>query len=171
MGLGNVCMHLGQNAEAVEVYEGLIKRGMSALPVLLGLSSLPLALVNVDLLAELDKLSTNQTDSPELAEAATFVRYSAFDKAGRHAEAWQLLASVNRAIFLARQKDFRDLSERQRNTLTWLQENPIKAVGDNRDSGQPISLFILGPSRTGKTTMEQLVATLDGSSAVTRIRA
>jgi tetratricopeptide (TPR) repeat protein len=162
MGLGNVCMHLGQNAEAVEVYEGLIKRGMSAVPVLLALSDLPLALVNVDLLAELDKLSPSQTDSPELAEAATLVRSWAFDKAGRHAEAWQLLASVNRAIFLARQKDFRDLSERQRNTLAWLQENPIKAVGDNRDSGQPISLFILGPSRAGKTTMEQLVATLDG---------
>jgi tetratricopeptide (TPR) repeat protein len=163
MGLGNVCMHLGQNAEAVEVFEGLIKRGMSAVPVLLALSELPLALVNVDLLAELDKLSANQTEgSPEVAEAATFVRARAFGKAGRHAEAWQLLASVNRAMFLARQKDFGYLSERQRNTLTWLQENPIKAVGDNRDSRQPISLFILGPSRSGKTTMEHLVATLDG---------
>src|SRR5262249_11832203 len=27
---------------------------------------------------------------------------------------------------------------------------------------QPISLFVLGPSRSGKSTMEQLVATLDG---------
>jgi len=163
MGLGNVCMHLGQYAEAVELYEGLIKRGMSAVPVLLALSDLPLALVNVDLLAELDKLSADQIKgNSALTEGATFVRSGAFDKAGRHAEAWQLLASVNRAIFLAKQEDFRDLFERQRNTLKWLQENPIKAVGDNRDSGQPISLFILGPSRAGKTTMEQLVATLDG---------
>src|SRR5262249_33664911 len=141
----------------------LIKRGMSAVPVLLALASLPPALVDVDLLVELDKLSANQTEgSPELAEAAAIVRSLAFSQAGRHAEAWQLLASVNRAMFLARQEEFRKLSERQRNTVTWLQENPIKALGDNRDSRQPISLFILGPSRTGKTTMEQLVATLDG---------
>ena len=30
------------------------------------------------------------------------------------------------------------------------------------DDKQPISLFVLGPSRSGKTTMEQLIATLDG---------
>jgi tetratricopeptide (TPR) repeat protein len=162
LGLGKVCMHLGQIAEAVEVYEDLIKRGMSTVEGLLALSNLPLALVNVDLLAELDKLSNKTGDSPEFAKAATFVRHFAFHKAGRHAEAWQLLASANRAIFLARQKDLRYLHERQSNTLTWLRENPIKAVGDNRDSKQPISLFILGPSRSGKTTMERLVATLDG---------
>src|SRR5262245_18655677 len=163
-GLGQVCMHLGQNAEAVQVYEGLIKRGIASVLSLLALSYVPSALVNVDLLAELDKLSASEIEDPELAEAATIVRVMAFDKAGRHAEAWQLLASVNRKIFhtIASQKGFRDTSERQRNTLTWLQENPIKAVGDIRDSRQPISLFILGPSRAGKTTMEQLVATLDG---------
>jgi tetratricopeptide (TPR) repeat protein len=162
MGLGKVCMHLGQIAEAAELYEDLIKRGMSTVDGLLALCNLPLVLVNVDLLSELDKLSHQTSDSPKLAQAADLVRHYAFSKAGRHAEAWQHLASVNRAIFLARQKEIRYLHERQRNTLTWLRENPIKAVGDNRDSKQPISLFIVGPSRSGKTTMERLLATLDG---------
>src|SRR5262245_22825244 len=49
IGLGEACMHLGQNAEAVQVYEGLIKRGMSSVLTLHWLSNVPLALVNVDL--------------------------------------------------------------------------------------------------------------------------
>src|SRR5262249_21746798 len=162
VGLGKVCEQLGQHAEAVEVYESLIKRGMSTLEVVFAFTTVPSAFVNVDLLAELDKLSRDQTDEREFEEYAAFVRARALDKAGRHAEAWQHLARANHAIFLARQKDFRSWSEKQSAALTTLQRNPSKAVGDNRDSTQPISLFILGPSRSGKSTMEQLVATLDG---------
>src|SRR5262249_29017400 len=101
-------------------------------------------------------------DEGQFEEQAGFIRARAADKAGRHAEAWQHLARVNHAIFLSRQEYFRDSLERQRAALTLLQRSPIKAVGDNRDSRQPISLFILGPSRSGKSTMEQLVATLGG---------
>src|SRR5262249_2759491 len=163
MGLGWMCMELGQNAEAVEVFESLIKRGMSALPVLFALTGMPSAYINVDLLAELDKLPRDQTEGQqEFEQLAAFVRIRALDKAGRHAEAWQHLMSVNRAIFLAAQEAFRDMSERQRTSLAMFRENPMRAVTDSRNSGHPISLFILGPSRSGKTTMEQLVTTLDG---------
>jgi len=95
---------------------------------LLGLSNLPLALINVDLLAELDKLSANQTTAQSSLKRDLRTLLG-FREAGRHAEAWQLLASVN-VRFSRQAEDFRELSERQRNTLTWLQENPIKAVGD-----------------------------------------
>jgi tetratricopeptide (TPR) repeat protein len=162
MGLGNVSEELGQIAEAVEAYESLIKRGMSALEVLVALTTLPSAYVNVDLLAELDKLPRIPEGAREFDEFAAFVRATALDKAGRHAEAWQHLVPVNRAIFSTMQENFRSSSERRNAVLTTLQGNPIKALGDNRDSRQPISLFILGPSRSGKSTMEQLVATLEG---------
>src|SRR5262249_32322583 len=117
---------------------------------------------NIDLLAELDKLSRDPADKREFEEHAGFIRATAAAKAGRHAEAWQHLARVNHAIFLSRQEDFHDSPEKQRAALTNLQRSPMKAVGDNRDSRQPISLFILGPSRSGKSTIEQLVATLGG---------
>jgi Flp pilus assembly protein TadD len=163
MALGFVCRELGQNAEAAEVYESLIKRGMSTLEVLFGLSNLPSACVNVDLLAELEKLPRGQAeDTREFDELAAFVRATALDKAGHRAAAWKHLAQANHAIFLATQEIFREGSERQNAALTTLREDPINALGDNRDNRQPISLFILGPSRCGKSTMEQLVATLDG---------
>jgi Flp pilus assembly protein TadD len=163
MGLGLTCAELGQYAEAAEVYKSVIKRGMSALWILHAFTNIPSAFVNVDLFAELDKLPRNQTEGdPALEETAALVRVKALDKADCHAEAWQLLASVNRVIFLAMQENLRFRTELQRTTLTKLEGHPVKAVGDTWDSGQPISLFILGPSRSGKTTMEQLVATLDG---------
>jgi tetratricopeptide (TPR) repeat protein len=162
MGLGFACEQLGQNAEAVELFKSLLKRGMSTLGVLLAFSSVPSAFINVDLLAELDKLSRNQADEREFEESAAFIRARALEKAGRHAEAWQHLVPVNRAIFLAEQENLRGEFQKRNAALTTLQGDQIKAVGANRDSRQPISLFILGPSRSGKSTMEQLVATLDG---------
>ena len=163
MALGFVCRELGRNAEAAEAYKSLIKRGMSTLEVLFGLASLPSACVGVDLLAKLDKLPRDPTGGTrDFDELVAFVRATALDKAGRHAEAWQQLAQVNRAIFLATQEIFREGCERQNAALTTLQGDSIKAVGDSLDKRQPISLFILGPSRSGKSTMERLVATLDG---------
>jgi len=161
MGLGRVCAELGQNAEAAEVFEGLINRGMSDVAVLFALTGVPSPFIKVDLLAELDKLSRHQSEGGQDEQHAALVRAAALDGAGRHAEAWQHLVPVNRAIFIGMQEDFRDLSERQNTIFATLQRNPIKPMGDSRDRG-PISLFILGPSRSGKTTMEQLVATLTG---------
>src|SRR5262249_28309881 len=161
-GLGKVCVQLGQHAEAAQAYESLIKRGIPTLEVVFGFTSVPLAFINIDLLAELDKLSRDPSDEREFEEHAPFIRATAAAKAGRYAEAWQHLARVNHAIFLSRQEDFHDSPEKQRAALTNLQRSPMKAVGDNRDSRQPISLFILGPSRSGKSTIEQLVATLGG---------
>src|SRR5262245_20568494 len=84
--LGYVYEQLGQNAEAVQVYESLIKRGKCTLEALFALTSVPAAFVNVDLLAELDKLSRNQTDEPRFEEFTAIVRATGLDKAGRHAE-------------------------------------------------------------------------------------
>jgi tetratricopeptide (TPR) repeat protein len=162
MGLGLAYEQLGQNAESVKLYENLLKRNMSTLEVLLALTSVPSAIVKVDLLAELNKLSRDLTGEREFEQCAAFIRARALDKAGRYAEAWQQLVPVNRAIFVAMQENFRGLSQKRHAALTTLEGTRIKAGNDNRYSRQPISLFILGPSRSGKSTMEQLVATLDG---------
>jgi hypothetical protein len=53
------------------------------------------------------------------------------------------------------------IDDRWHRSLSMLRANPGK-TGVYDIPEQPISLFILGPSRCGKTTMEQLVATLDG---------
>jgi hypothetical protein len=96
-------------------------------------------------------------DQPEFANVAAFLRATALEKAGRHAEAWKHLGPANRAMFLANQSEFGELTGRQRANLARLRESQAKAECDDES---PISLFILGPSRSGKTTLEKLVSTL-----------
>ncbi len=54
-GLGWICSYMGEDGEAVEVFERLVKRGTRSLDVLHALTSLPASLVSVDVLTEMAK--------------------------------------------------------------------------------------------------------------------
>ena len=159
-GLGVSYLQLGQYAEAVNVFEGLIKRGVRSLETLSGLSNLPSSVVHIDILAQLDKLAKSQSeDKAEFENSAGFIRAKALDKLGRHAEAWEHLVRANRTLFLLKQEEVRTLTDSQREDLVKLRQHPIKAKGSKSGT---ILLFIWGASRSGKTTMEKLVGALDG---------
>jgi hypothetical protein len=100
-------------------------------------------------------------DAWEFENAVEFFRAIALDRAGRHAEAWGHFTRANRQVFALMRDRLTQIGERWRRSLSTLRAHPGK-TGVHDIAGQPISLFILGPSRCGKTTMEQLVATLDG---------
>src|SRR5262249_27004658 len=122
------------------------------------------SVVNCDLLSELEKTAADDRgyDKGEFESFSAFVRAVALDQAGRAAEAWQHLVPANRAIFTGLREELRASAERERASLARLREHPIRtAVVAERDRS-PISLFILGPSRSGKTPMEQLVSPLQG---------
>ncbi|MGH6684813.1 MAG: sulfotransferase family protein [Pseudolabrys sp.] len=89
------------------------------------------------------------------------IKAAALDKAGRPQEAWQHLAPANRSIFLARQQDVLKVNDTQRASFERLKDRRMTLAAGG-DPANPISLFILGPSRSGKTTMETLMATLPG---------
>jgi tetratricopeptide (TPR) repeat protein len=163
MGLATACAYLGQFAEAAQALEGMIDRGQRSLDVLVALAGLPAAVVKVDLLSELDKIAGDHEgyDKAEFESFAAFVRAAALDRAGRAAEAWQHVVSANLAISLSTREELRERTDRERASLA-RHQRPVRAVADAGPAGSPISLFILGPSRSGKTTMEQLVSTLDG---------
>jgi tetratricopeptide (TPR) repeat protein len=164
MGLAAACSDLGESAEAAQVLEGMIERGQRSLDVLVALANLPAGVVQVDLLSELDKVAGDDKgyDKAEFESFAAFVRATALDRVGRTAEAWAHLLPANRALFLATHEQLREATERERANLARLRDRPARATIDAGPGGPPISLFILGPSRSGKTTMEQLVSTLEG---------
>jgi len=164
MGLATCYSYLGRFAEAAQMLEAMIERGQRSLDVLVALAGLPAAVVNVDLLSELDKVQGDDAsyDKAELESFAAFVRVAGLHRVGRHDEAWKYLVSANRTLFVARQQELLALTERQRASLARLRETSVKLADTGENGRSPISLFILGPSRSGKTTMEQLVSTLDG---------
>jgi tetratricopeptide (TPR) repeat protein len=163
LGLGWICSHIGQNGEAADVFKSLINCGMRSLDTLHALASLPASLLDIDVLSELDKVVCGPSeDKTKFNTTAAFVRAAALDKVGRHAEAWQQLVPANREVFVSKQEALEDAKQRQRANLSWIRGNAIKGGRGNVAEEETVSLFILGPSRAGKTTMEQLVATLDG---------
>ena len=154
-GFGWACFHLGQNEEVTATFEKLLKRGERSLEVLTALANVPPSLMNANLVSELDRLDPQErTDETSCA----FVRAAALDKAHRFKEAWEHLAPANRTMFRKLADNYRDIVRRQQTILALLQGNRLTAAPETR---QPISLFILGSSRSGKTTIERLMGTFE----------
>ncbi len=163
----------GRQEEAIPHYEKVLaispnyvetlKNRGDALTVLLALTHLPEPVLTIDALAQIEKLvrkgGPQQADFENLAG---FVRAKVLDKANRHVEAWQQFVSANRTLFLADPGKLLEMSAREAANLERLRDSAPLAITGAIEEGHAISLFILGPSRSGKTTMEKLVSTLEG---------
>lgn len=161
-GLGQCCMHLGRYEEAAAIFQRLVKRGDRSAIALSPLTELPKPLVTLDALAEIAQATPEKNESKaDFDIVIGLIKATALDKAGKPEEAWQLATAVNRSLFAAREKDARDVAETQRMALAQLKDRRIKTFAASRPA-KTISLFILGPSRSGKTVMEALMGTLDG---------
>jgi tetratricopeptide (TPR) repeat protein len=161
MGLGVCSAQLGAHADAARALEGLYNRGVRTVDVLTSLSMLPPALVNVDLLSAADKLVRGQgEDELEFKTSVAFIRAAALHHARRYPEAWEQLSYANGAIFQRVQQDLPVLADGRRRTLESLREAKIEPADDG--GAHPVSLFILGPSRSGKSSLEALLGTVEG---------
>src|SRR5437764_7502950 len=65
-------------------------------------------------------------------------------------------------VFATMGDELRRARERENTMHAFLRANAIRPARGSDDSQYPISLFILGPSRSGKTTMERIVGTIEG---------
>jgi tetratricopeptide (TPR) repeat protein len=169
--LGMALWALGRHEEAIQRYETLVaispdyietlKNRGDILSVLLALTQLPEPILTIDVLSRIDKLvAQGGREQAEFENLADFIRATVLDRSGRHAEAWAQLAAANRTVFLAGREDFLQMTARERANLERLRNSPSTAVTGTIDEKQAISLFILGPSRSGKTTTEKLVSML-----------
>jgi tetratricopeptide (TPR) repeat protein len=133
--LGICYSQLGQYVEAAEVFENLLKRGVRSLELLLTLNQLPPSVVRIDVLDQLHKLAPDQdADKAEFENSAAFIRATALDRLGRHAEAWDILVPANRKVFQHKQEELAELAERRRGCIAQLRQNPIqtKAMAKER---------------------------------------
>jgi tetratricopeptide (TPR) repeat protein len=162
--LGHSCSALGRYDEAEEAFAGVFRDGRYALEALYQLSQIPTPVAHIDVLAEVEKLDKSKCeDQAEFETVTAFIRAAGLDRAGRHAQAWENLVAAHRALIPANREPLRVVKERQYSSLERLRRRPIQAGSRNgAGSGQPVSLFIFAPSRSGKTTMESLLASLDG---------
>jgi tetratricopeptide (TPR) repeat protein len=163
LGLAVCCIDLGLHSEAARLLEGLIRRGTRSPGMLLDLLALPPSLVTVDILSELGKVARCKgEDEADFESSVAFIRAGCLDRAGRHAEAWEHLVKTNRTMHLARGEELRELTEVQEASLLQLRDAALRPAASRGSDKRTISLFILGPSRSGKTSLETMLASLDG---------
>ncbi len=163
IGLALCLLALGRNAEAARVLEDSFRRGHRSLNLLGVMATLPRNTLSIDLLAALDLLSVSQREQDaEFKNTFAFVRAAVLHAAGRYAEAWQHLQAANSPLFAEHKSVLAKDAARQEKSLARLRSASFKPLGIGKE---PISLFILGPSRSGKSSLEHLLASLDGVKA------
>lgn len=163
IGLGWSLTHLGRLDAAADVFESLARNDAQDLTALSALSQMPPSLAGVDVLKGLGELRARPGQAPDEFEIAlAFARAAALDRAKLHKEAWSELVAVNRRVFAPLAETSRKEERSRAKHLELLHgfraQKP--ALGSRQASCQ--SLFILGPSRSGKTTLERLAAFLPG---------
>ena len=157
-----LCMSsMGQSAEAATVLSEAYGRGIRSLRLLHMMTTLPPGTVPIDILDALDRLAASRkTTDPAFRNTFLFARAAALDAAGRHAEAWETLVAANRPLAAENQAELKtNIARRERSLARLRAISSAPQLSTGRE--QPISLFILGPSRSGKTTLERLVSSLD----------
>jgi tetratricopeptide (TPR) repeat protein len=160
-GLARTCAYLGDHKDAAKAYERLVKKGDRSIGVLWGLARLPPSFVKLNLVSLLNKVKSDREE--DFDNHLAFARAQIFDRAGRHEEAWELLTGANRTLYLKHKESADQTSATQRECLAELRAKSWKARGGKPGTGsKAISLFIFGPSRSGKTSLEKLVGVLPG---------
>jgi tetratricopeptide (TPR) repeat protein len=151
--------HMGESREAAALFGQMVSEGKAGITALSLLMDLPYRLIDFDVLAALNKIESRMT-SPSAERTrylAAFVRGWIFDGRANHAEAWDQLVLANG---LKRRAGEYAADAANRDTLL----ATARSLDDNRvqagNPGLPVSLFITGPSRAGKTTLERLVGLL-----------
>lgn len=163
IGLANCCIDLGQYEEAADILSKLTARGVRTLPVLALLNQLRATVDTAEILSALEKTTPDAgEDKKEFDNTVAFVRGAALHRAGKYPEAWQEFVRANQALWPHAEPQARELRDNQRANIAELRDRRIKVRRTRTGDPHTISLFILGPSRSGKTTMEALVSLLPG---------
>jgi len=162
-GLLQNLMDIGELEKAAEIVQKHVRGGSRTLFLLYTLSQLPTALVDLDPIPLLDEIEPGAKKiSPEDFKAqAAFTKASAFDKAGRHEEAWEQVNRARRYNSAEARNGFEKYRKRHQPLLEIARNVTADFDANGRTPPElPISLFIVGPSRSGKTTLERLIGSL-----------
>jgi tetratricopeptide (TPR) repeat protein len=162
--VGWCCMEMGDDQMAAEVFERVARQNPWLIEPLRALAALPPPEKGIDLLARLERTAPGRGDGEaEFRLSAAYVRSAALERMGQHAAAWQCAKQANRDMHRGMAGRLAQLGESRRLSLAALCEHRERPPRREAARGEvPISLFILGPSRSGKSTLEKLVSRLAG---------
>ncbi len=161
-GVSKACIELGDFSQASSVLSSLIDLKHNSLALLENLTQLPasFACENLDSLIK----SVHIRDVAESQASFLFVQARASAINGNSEKAWKLFSEANRAkLKILGENNLESSLTSYKQRLNWLQDNTNagRREPESKDPGFT-SLFILGPSRSGKTTAEKLLSSHSG---------
>jgi tetratricopeptide (TPR) repeat protein len=164
-GLALNLMQIGQLAQAGAILEKKVREGSRSISFLYMLSQLPPSLVSLNIVSLLDEATphTGKAETDEFRAQLGFSKAAALDKAGRYEEAWACVSEARRYNLVENRKAYGKFREKYGPLLELARACPPNPEANaEASSDDPISLFIVGPSRSGKTTLERLLESLPG---------
>ena len=163
LGVGLCCMHLGEFAEAAGAYEELVRQGPQSIGTLMTYNLLPASYIKADILNLVNAAVRTEGQTQEDFDASVaFVRGTALHNMGKHVEAWSNLLTANRLCFSRFASSYEKEKAARLKFLDYVSGSTPKIYSDRAKDTVQTSLFILGPSRSGKTTLERLAAKIEG---------
>ena len=161
MGLVRCYEFLGEDKKAGKILKELISHGRRSVDILSSVTRISAGTLDIDILSKLDQLLELQPQAADMyPEQIALVRAHAYDRTGQYEDACVQLEKANRIYSSRLKTELANEKERGKFALNWLMED--QANKPNRSKNSPINLFILGPSRSGKTTLEAMVSQLEG---------
>jgi tetratricopeptide (TPR) repeat protein len=163
-GLGDCCSHLGRVAEAAAALKQAHACNPDSVAILYALSQLPASANDVNILGALEGVRREHGQSQDDFDSfVAFTRAAALDRQGRHSEAWLALQEANRREFPKHEAEYRKQNARMEAARHDARQTRARAdVRGRASKSYPLSIFIVGPSRSGKTTVERLLGQLEG---------
>jgi len=165
--LGDCNIQLGQISEASEALGRAHALKPESAAILYALTQLPSLAGGVNLLEALERARPQPgQERNDFEVLVAFAGAAALDRIGRHEEAWRNLLEANGREFPRHREAW--LRHRARMNIAReaaRRQDVIKRNAGLERSGSgeaPLSLFIVGSSRSGKTVLEGLVALLEG---------
>lgn len=164
-GLADAYIQLGRTEEAAAALELAHALRPEAVAILYSATQLPEAAARIDLLKALDGVRRQESQGQAEFEALRdFTRAATLDRLGRHEEAWAVMVEANRREFPKHEQAHLKHMSRMAAILEAAVKQPsMLAKAEPPAPAQALSLFIVGPSRAGKSGLERLVAQLAGT--------
>jgi hypothetical protein len=119
------------------------------------LLSLPKGFVSSEKLEEIARQNMTFEDEELFPERRLFFVADLYKRLGRHHEAFDNYKQANEAVYARSTLQVSAQETWQEQSLTHAKKSPN--VPGHSDEEQPTSLFILGPSRSGKTSIETVL--------------
>lgn len=153
---------LGQYKEAAQSIGPLLESEEISLNAIEIAALLPVGYLGKEALEKAyAHLSYNQTEAQTQPEFRPFfARAQLLDRLGRHEEAWRALVEANQTIFpLLAERRQRQSQIRTRALAELKKSRPFREAEKTKGPG---TLFVTGPSRSGKTVLETLISSVPG---------